>query len=559
MTDLSHLVTMLSSVIMMDHSKSAYEKAMYSLVITLVAYLAYNYKSIAERAARLYQTRRRPHGCVVRSCQLILEEQAGFVVNVTTPFFETMHDIERRVNDKRGVWGLLSVEQLCVRSQFCKVHLPETPSFVIVGDDFPTVAVSCTSDTHHGQKVGNGGNGETTYVRFVLKLRSTSNNDIAAYETHCSEAYKRLTSGALHTPHMFLCGRQGHDPFLWRTFPFASTKTFDNMFFDAKDALKDVLDNFARSKDDYARLGMPYTLSLLLHGEPGTGKTSVIKSIANYTQRHLIVVPTKHVRTIEDLEALFLRRCIECYTVPMNKRLYVFEEIDCGAWEDMVMDRRIKEEAAREKKRQADAELKVMKAMMMGRGAAADSDEEYEHLAQGPCTRRTSGKKERGANKESDGGGDNKTETETETAKNTTEGAAEKKAAAGTTIPASGPSAYSRCRIALGEFLELLDGIVEMEGRMIIFTTNRVNHLDRAILRPGRVDHVLEIKRLTREDVRCMYRHWFARDLPYGVLIAQLPDRTFTQAELGKLFLTRDMDHIHAALCGKTSQPPLLP
>jgi SpoVK/Ycf46/Vps4 family AAA+-type ATPase len=107
------------------------------------------------------------------------------------------------------------------------------------------------------------------------------------------------------------------------------------------------------------------------------------------------------------------------------------------------------------------------------------------------------------------------------------------------------------CDITLGEFLDVLDGIIEMSGRMIIFTTNHVDVLDPAIIRPGRVDHVIEIRRLTKQNVKDMYRHWFDRELPTDVEQNMCDDRTFTQAEMGKLFLTKNMAHIHGTLCVK--------
>merc|ERR1712024_83513 len=99
---------------------------------------------------------------------------------------------------------------------------------------------------------------------------------------------------------------------------------------------------FNNNESWYMKHGTPYMFGLLLHGEPGCGKTSTIKAIANMTKRHIVSVPLKNVKTISDLYNALYGGKINKTSIPMNKRLYVLEDIDCAGLDD-IMKKRVAE------------------------------------------------------------------------------------------------------------------------------------------------------------------------------------------------------------------------
>ncbi|KAG9304306.1 hypothetical protein G9A89_019868 [Geosiphon pyriformis] len=58
----------------------------------------------------------------------------------------------------------------------------------------------------------------------------------------------------------------------------------------------------------------------------------------------------------------------------------------------------------------------------------------------------------------------------------------------------------------LSTFLSCLDGHILSEGTIIIMTTNHVEHLDPAVIRPGRMDLRLDLGYCTRYQINKMYR-----------------------------------------------------
>jgi hypothetical protein len=252
--------------------------------------------------------------------------------------------------------------------------------------------------------------------------------------------------------------------------PIPMFKTFDNMFFEAKDAILQRLDAF-RNKSMYQRLGIPDSLGMLFYGEPGTGKTSAIKAIANYMNMNLIIVPMNSITTRRQLEMLFYKRKAGTdYNIPYDKRIYVFEEIDCNGWENVVRDRVILKEEAKE---QAAANA----AAIAARGMQSQSDDPMRPLQK---------------------------------------------------------KKHKEEPLTLGAFLEILDGLVELPGRIIIMTTNNPNSLDVALKRPGRIDMMVEFKRLRAIDIANTYERWCGTPFPESEL-PQIKDYMFTQADLSQI------------------------
>lgn len=65
-------------------------------------------------------------------------------------------------------------------------------------------------------------------------------------------------------------------------------------------------------------------------------------------------------------------------------------------------------------------------------------------------------------------------------------------------------------RISLSALLNILDGVASQEGRVLIMTTNHIEKLDDALIRPGRVDMTIKFDLATNEMMKTIFRAIFA-------------------------------------------------
>jgi len=227
---------------------------------------------------------------------------------------------------------------------------------------------------------------------------------------------------------------------------FKTSKSFANVYGNHVDELKERLDLFIHHPDWYMDRGIPHSLGIMLHGVPGSGKTSTIKAVARDTHRHIFCLSLRPYTTQRQLTSLFFNETVVVqsydgakltYKIPLNRRVYVIEDIDCLS--DVVLDRSIKRE----------------------------------------------------------GGHDTK----------------------------EGES------LTLSFLLNLLDGVLETPGRILIITTNFPEKLDRALVRPGRIDVKIEFTNASREFIMDMVNKFYNLSMGIGFIPLEL-DGVFTPAEV---------------------------
>lgn len=273
------------------------------------------------------------------------------------------------------------------------------------------------------------------------------------------------------TRRLYICKTPGN----FNSYIFQTTRSFDNVFFEQKEMLSKQLNFFLNHQEWYEQVGSPYTLGLCFSGPPGTGKTSCIKAIAKHTNRHIVMVSLRDLKTYEDVIAIFSGLALSCGHPSTSQMIFVIEDIDCVG-SDVVLKRESLDESE---------DYTRISTPTSGTKVMSDS----------PKTDKTSFRR-RSRSRSPD-----KTKLRP-------------------------PS------LTLSDLLNAIDGVLEFSGRILIFTTNHPEKLDPALLRPGRIDLNIVLGKATLRIVSQIIRHFFQLDASTAIDLDPRVDQHFTAAEV---------------------------
>ena len=272
---------------------------------------------------------------------------------------------------------------------------------------------------------------------------------------------------------------------LYNTIDYYTSRSFDTIFFEDKERFVKSLEFFVNNEGWFKKKQCPYHLGIMLYGKPGCGKTSFIKSLINYTGRHVMYINLNNIKTCTELESIFFNRTDNIVIRDKTPKdfVIVLEDIDCLS--DIILDRSNKQPDKRE----------MNGFSIINNLTKFNKDDESLSKI---------------INDNND-------------------------------------------RLNLSFILNLIDGIIEMPGRIIVMTTNHIDKIDPALIRPGRIDFKIEMKLISRENILKIIQHFYdikIEDLKkYDNLIDKIPDSIYTPAEASDIIKTCYFEGMDIAYC----------
>lgn len=259
-------------------------------------------------------------------------------------------------------------------------------------------------------------------------------------------------------------------------------RQFDHIYFPGKEEFLRNLDHFVENRESYKAKGKSYRKVILAHGEPGCGKTSMLRALANRLKskdgkylKHLIhlnlnkltrrrlfhILHTERLKVTtsydDDRSSASSRIDFEMVSIPFDRRIYYIEEIDCY---DVTHKRKVVEEQKKKKEEEEE------EARRRGYRMQERKEEEEEKS------------------------------------------------------------------ITIGDLLEALDGIPSMKnGEILFMTTNHIELIDPALLRAGRVNHLIKFEASTKECTITQLEKYFDTKLT-SEQTEYIPNKVFTGAKI---------------------------
>lgn len=253
-------------------------------------------------------------------------------------------------------------------------------------------------------------------------------------------------------------------------------RNFDNWISIHKPIVQKYINRFINAnkngKSDFGGFGS-YNLGVIIHGEPGTGKTMFIKSLANALQKDILIIDMKKIKTNKQFENIIKQNYKNC--------ILAFDEFDS-------IKGVISRDRGEDDKNTLISNLETQKHKLLSVETSDKNDNiknEIERLEK--CIEE------------------------------------------------------ERDKLDIFNMLSILDGIEEYRGRVIVATTNHIDHIDPALIREGRFDFKFKLTKFRDEEIKQLLCKMFS-DKEEIIQKRHFVNDKYTPVQIMNIAMSNDFD-----------------
>ena len=231
----------------------------------------------------------------------------------------------------------------------------------------------------------------------------------------------------------------------------------------------------------YKNRNVPYQITHLYHGIPGTGKSIVASAIAHKYNLHIVRIKLSLIKTSREFIKVFKNTKINNIQLDFKNILYLFDEMDTEL-EKLLNNGTNNIDKVEKYLKKLKKKNKKTKNISPDVSDSESSDSEYQDIIVNQCNINN---------------------------------------------------------LTIGTILEEMSGINQMYGRKMIIITNNFNKLKKihngALIRPGRVDRIMEFKKCTPSESKTLINNFYPNMKFTDSQIKLLGNHEWTAAKISSI------------------------